>query len=437
MKAKKFLAVSTVMVMSTLGLAACGDDTGSTGGGGGSTNADGSVEMTFWHNSTTGPGKEYWDRMVSEFEAANEGITINVQSIQNEDMDGKLQTALNSGDAPDIFMARGGGKLADIVEAGQALDLTDLISDEVMTAVGEGTFGAFSIDGKIYGMPTAVLPGGMYYSKDLFEEAGIEGTPTTFAELDDAVAKLKAIDVAPIALGGKAAWPAAHWYYFFALRSCGQDVMDTIAQTRDFSDPCWLDAAKNLNDFAGTEPFNDGFLTTEAQGSAGSSAGMIANHLAGMELMGAWNPGVIADLTPDKQPLEDLGWFPFPAVEGGAGDPTAMMGGVDGYSCSAQAPAEACGKFLNFFMSKENQEAYAEAFVTLPANQDSQGVIEDPALLDILESYNNAAYVTVWLDTLLGQNVGNALNGGVVEMLAGSGTPEGVITSVNDALAKE
>ncbi len=39
-------------------------------------------------------------------------------------MDGKLQTALNAGDAPDIFMSRGGGKLADVVKAGQVMDLT-------------------------------------------------------------------------------------------------------------------------------------------------------------------------------------------------------------------------------------------------------------------------------------------------------------------------
>ena len=43
-------------------------------------------------------------------------MTVDIQSVQNEDMDGKLQTALNSGDAPDIFMARGGGKLADVVQ---------------------------------------------------------------------------------------------------------------------------------------------------------------------------------------------------------------------------------------------------------------------------------------------------------------------------------
>ena len=74
---------------------------------------------------------------------------------------------------------------------------------------------------------------------------------------------------------------------------------------------------------------------------AGSSAGLIANHKAGMELMGAWDPGTIATLTPNQKPLPDLGWFPFPAVPGGAGDPSAMMGGIDGYSLSTNAPNEA------------------------------------------------------------------------------------------------
>ena len=116
MIARKLLAVSAAMVMGAAGLTACsgGDDGGSGDESGGDT------EMTFWHNSTTGEGKAYWDATVADFEAANPGVTIKIQAIQNEDMDGKLQTALNSGDAPDIFMARGGGKLADVVDAGQA-----------------------------------------------------------------------------------------------------------------------------------------------------------------------------------------------------------------------------------------------------------------------------------------------------------------------------
>lgn len=431
MKARKTLAVTAAAIVAAMTLAACG---GGDSGSGGEDGGD--VTMTFWHNSTTGDGKAYWEDTVAAFEEANPGVTINIQSIQNEDMDGKLQTALNSGDAPDIFMARGGGKLADVVEAGQAMDLSDALTQETRDALGEASLSAFTVDGGVYGVPTAVLPGGIYYSKDLFTQAGITETPTTVDELSAAVDKLKAAGIQPIALGAKDAWPAAHWYYFFALRECSQDTMTQAAKDMSFDDECWTKAGEDLQDFAGTAPFNDGYLTTTAQQGAGSSAGMIANHQAAMELMGAWDPGVIASLTPDQQPLADLGWFPFPAVDGGDGDATAMMGGVDGFTCYVDAPA-ACADFLNFIAEKENQEGYAEAFVTLPASKDAQSVVTDPALQDVLAAYNDAAYVSVWLDTLFGQNVGNALNTSVVEMLAGSGSPDKIVEAVNAAAAKE
>jgi multiple sugar transport system substrate-binding protein/raffinose/stachyose/melibiose transport system substrate-binding protein len=409
--------------------------TGCSGAASPSASSSGPVTMTFWHNSTTGDGLQYWKDTVAAFEKANPNVTINIQAIQNEDMDGKLQTALNSGDGPTIFMARGGGKLADVVAADKVMDITSQISSDVKASYGDAIFSAFTIDGKIYGMPTSVLPGGIYYSKDLFRQAGITSAPTTFDELNSAVTKLKAAGITPIALGGKDAWPAAHWYYFMALRDCSKDAMNTAAAKKDFSDPCWTKAGEDLKAFSSTSPFNTGFLTTSAQQGAGSSAGMLANHKAAMELMGAWDPGVIASLTPDTKALPDLGWFAFPAVSGGAGDPSALMGGSDGFACAKNAPA-ACVQFLNFIASKANQEGYAKAFQTLPASRDAQSGVTDPALKDVLTAYNKASYVMLWLDTMYGQNVGNALNGGVVNMLAGKGTPADIVTAVKTAAAK-
>ena len=231
MKARKLLTATAVALAGTLVLTACG-------GGGDSGSDDGSVSMTFWHNSTTGEGKAYWEETVAAFEEANPGVTIEIQAIQNEDMDGKLQTALNSGDAPDIFMARGGGKLADVVEAGQAMDLTDAIDDTTREAVGDAALSAFTVDGKVYGMPVSILPGGVYYSEDLFEQAGVTANPTTIGELEGVVDQLKTAGVAPIALGAKDAWPAAHWYYFFALRECSQDTINTGRRSCARSPPC-------------------------------------------------------------------------------------------------------------------------------------------------------------------------------------------------------
>src|SRR5690625_2052017 len=104
----KAMALSAALALT---VSACGGDDGGGGSSGGSGGSgDGDVTLTFWHNSTTGEGREYWENTAAAFEEANEGVTIEIQAIQNEDMDGKLQTALNSGDAPDVFMARGGDR---------------------------------------------------------------------------------------------------------------------------------------------------------------------------------------------------------------------------------------------------------------------------------------------------------------------------------------
>ena len=433
MKLRKSLAVSAALVMGAAGLTACSS---SGGGGASSGSSGGATTMTFWHNATTGDGKAFWAKTAADFEKAHPNVKITIQAIQNEDLDGKLQTALNSGSAPDIFLQRGGGKMAAMVSAGQLMDISASITDATKQAIPAGSFKAEQLDGKTYAMPVSMLPGGLFYSQTLFTKAGITETPKTFDDLNAAVTKLKAQGVDPIAVGAKDAWPAAHWFFFMALRECSADTLNKAAADKTFTDPCWLKAGQDLATFAATKPFNKGFLTTAAQQGAGSSAGLVANHKASMELMGAWDPGVIASLTPDQKPLPDLGWFPFPTISGGQGDPKAIMAGVDGYSCSAKAPKPACTDFLTYIATTPVEEAYYKAFNAPPVNTEAQAIVTEPYLKSIMEAYNSAPYVSQWLDTLYGQNVGNALNVGVVNLLAGKGDAVGIIKAANDAAAK-
>ena len=182
-------AAAAVATLGMLGLTGCSG--GSDGAG-----ADGATTLTMWHNSTTGPGKQYWADAAAAFHEENPDVTIKVTSIQNEDMDGKLQTAVNSGDMPDVFMARGGSKLADVVAAGKVKDLSDKIDPDVKKAIGDAALSAFTVDGKLYGVPMAVLPGGLFYSKDLFAKAVATGK-TNFTEYDFARVELTRLDAAP------------------------------------------------------------------------------------------------------------------------------------------------------------------------------------------------------------------------------------------------
>jgi quinol monooxygenase YgiN len=81
-------AVGAAVAFAVAGLTACSSS--------GSATPAKKVTLTFWQNSTTGPGVQFWKTTIADFEKANKNITIDMQSIQNEDLDGKLQTAFNS-----------------------------------------------------------------------------------------------------------------------------------------------------------------------------------------------------------------------------------------------------------------------------------------------------------------------------------------------------
>jgi len=441
MKKTRVAAVAALGLGIVLSASACsssGSSTGGTSSSGGASASSGSnsnsspVSLTFWNNATPGPGLTYYQNAIKQFEAAHPGVTIKMQNIQNEDYDGKLQTALNSNTAPDILFQRGGGKMQAMVNAGQLQQLNLSAADK--TNIGAGA-PVDSINGTVYGIPLDANPEGIYYSQDLFTKAGITTTPTTIPELEADIAKLKAAGITPVAVGAKDAWPAAHWYYNFALRECSQATMNQAGQSLKFTDPCWTKAGNDLQAFLKVNPFQTGFLTTAAQVGAGSSAGLLANHKAAMELMGAWEPGTVQSLTPNQKPLPDLRWFPFPSVPGGAGNPSAMMGGFNGYSLSKNAPAQAW-QFLEFLLTTPQQEAYAKAFVTIPINPAAQGVVTDPSAVEVKTALNKAGYTMQFLDTQYGQNVGNALNAAVVNLLAGKGTPAGIVSATSEAAAK-
>jgi raffinose/stachyose/melibiose transport system substrate-binding protein len=112
-----------------------------------------------------------------------------------------------------------------------------------------------------------------------------------------------------------------------------------------------------------------------------------------------------------------------------------MMGGGGGYSLSANAPKEAF-EFLEFLVTKPQQEAYSKAFVTIPVNKAAQSAVTESYNVSALQAFNKAAYTMQFLDTVYGQNVGNAMNTAVVNLLAGKGTAADIVKATNEAAAK-
>jgi raffinose/stachyose/melibiose transport system substrate-binding protein len=427
-------------------LAACGttDDPGGTngasptnGGNGGNGGQGEDVTITWWHNGTGEPLVSFWEEIAREFEDDNPGVTVEVQAFQNEELQRTLiPNALRSNDPPDLFQSWGAGELAEMVRAGYVRDLTDDVQAEA-DAIG-GTAAPWQIEGRTYGLPYTFGISGFWYNQELFDEAGIEGTPETLEELYEAIEQLKAADITPIAVGAGDGWPAAHYWYHFALKSCSPEVLERAQAELVFDDPCFVEAGELLEEFIASEPFNEGYLATSAQQGAGSSAGMVATGTAAMELMGHWNPGVMGGILADETgedtgPPEFLGWVNFPAIDGAQGDATAALGGGDGFSVSANAP-DATVDLLRYIASEDVQTRFGQTGAGMPVTPGSEGSIEDPNLQQVLEGLQNATYVQLWLDTAYGAAVGGAMNEAIVNFFGGQGSPESIVEAIQSAV---
>jgi raffinose/stachyose/melibiose transport system substrate-binding protein len=425
----RFVTLTAATGLALASLTACSAGDGGEGGG------DGDVTITWWHNGTTGPLPDVWEEVATEFEEAHPGVTVEQTGYQNEELQRTLiPNALAAGDPPDLFQVWPGGELRDQVENGYLMPLDDEIADTI-ESVG-ATVNPWQVDGKTYGVPFTFGIEGFWYNTDLFEQAGIDAPPATFDELIDAVAKLKDAGITPIAVGAGDKWPAAHWWYQFALHSCSPETLQAAETDYDFEDECFVEAGEQLEEFLALEPFQEGFLGTPAQQGAGSSAGLVANGQAAMELMGHWNAGVIGGLTPDQQVPPFLGWFPFPGIEGADGDPTAALGGGDGFGCSAEAPPE-CAELLEYIMSEDVQAKFAASGSGIPTVPAATEALEDENLKAVAEGLANASFVQLWLDTAYGTTVGNAMNEGITNLFGGAGTPEDVVTKMQDAAATQ
>ena len=117
--------------------------------------------------------KEEIEQLIADYEAQNEGITIEPTQLPWADYWTKLETMLATGDdAPDIFWVN----LAHLIEylpAGYMLPLNDDVMelDKYSQAATDLLKGD---DGSYYGVPFLLDPNVLIYNKAMFDEAGLE-----------------------------------------------------------------------------------------------------------------------------------------------------------------------------------------------------------------------------------------------------------------------
>ncbi|MFF4046530.1 extracellular solute-binding protein [Streptomyces chartreusis] len=420
-----FLAASAAAGVGMTALSGCGGD--SDGG-----SSDGTTTIEWWNISTTEPTKSVWAALAKKFEAQNPKVKVKIVQLENDAYKSKMTALTASGKLPDIFHTWGGGVLRQQVDAGLVEDLTDRTKDfaEGLLPVAKEPY---LLDEKVYGIPFDIGMIGFWYNKALFKDAGVAEPPTTWADFLDAVRKLKAKNITPLALAGKEKWPGMYYWAYLSMRTAGASALQKAYDDQDFTGDPFVQAGQHLQELVDLQPFQKGFLGAAYSSPTGQAA-TVGNGKAAMELMGQWAPVVQADA--GKGLGDDLGFFPFPAVEGGKGTITEVFGGGGGHALRSGAPQEAVD-FLKFFASEATDVELVKKTSALPVVPAAESAITDPNIKAVQAQLKAATGFQLYLDQAYAPAVGQEVNDSVGALIAGSKSPQQVAESITKTAKEE
>lgn len=426
-------ATEAAMAEPTATEAAAAEPTATTGP---VTLGTGSTKIVWWHISTAPDQRANWQDLANKYVTDHPNVSIEITVLENEAFKSKLATAMQSGAPPDLFQSWGGGVLKQYADAGLVQDLTSALAEGGWgDSFQPAPLGLYKVGDKNYGVPWEAGMVGFWYNKSLFTKAGIAAPPTTWAELLDDVSKLKTAGFTPIALGGKDEWPGAFWWEYLATRVGGSDAFTkAYDRTGSFSDKAFVDAGNLLKQLVDLDPFQTGFLGATYP----DQQVLMANGQAAMELMGQWAPGADRAVATDVNAYnENLGFFPFPSVDGGAGEPTDVLGGADGFAIGKNAPAETID-FVRYLTSVETQSAMAASnTAVLPVVKGAEKSLSDPLMQEVAQRVGAAKYYQLYYDQYMSPAVGQVVNDQTTAIFAKSSDPESVAKAIDESVASE
>ena len=400
----------------------------------GPTDAPKAVTVEWWHITTADPGKAVFQGIADAYMAAHPNVKINITILENEAFKTKLATTMQSGQGvPDLFQSWGGGIMAQQADAGVLKDITSDISSWSST-VNPGALSIYAYKGKQYGVPWDMGMIGVWYNKALFTKAGISAPPATWSDFLADVTKLKAAGIVPLAIAGKDEWPAMHLWTYLTLRIGGGDNLAQMVQTGNWNTAACTAAGDEVVKLNALSPYQPGYKA--AVYDKGEAAAM-GNGKAAMEVMGQWAPSVQqANSTSGKGIGADLGWFPFPTVDGGKGAATDGVGGGNGIAVGKNASPEALD-FLKFFSSVYNGNKINASNIGMSTIVGTEASVTDANLKAVLTGRGTAKFMQLYLDQATNAAMGQAINDATGALFAGASTPAKVCQAITDAAAKK
>lgn len=357
-------------------LAACGG--GEAGDGEGAT-GDGSLTMWMLTNEPT--QAEAMEAVTQGFEEEH-GVTVSIQERSTDAHKEALRRVAGTGAGPDIYQYwTGPGLGGELVDAGMSRDLSDMYeeygwNDRFTDAALDGV----TQYGGYHGVPWVVQGQGIFYNKELFEQAGISDLPQTYEELVAAAESLQQAGITPMTFGGTVNWHVMRLLDNLIETFCGPEIADrlNVEQQGWDSEECVTEAFSELAMW-GQEHLNEGFM-----GIANTDAAQLFfRGEAAMTIEGMWFNAQVPDNGMDP---ENVGIFLFPTGT------DRIYGFSEAFYISEESDnAELAGQFLDYATSAEAQENVIGAWAPLSVNPEVEpDLSENPLHEPWLEFFEQA-----------------------------------------------
>lgn len=385
---KKWMAVLMALTLS-LGALACGAQESKTAEttkapAGEATNAATEAEQTteaaaegkvggklvIWEH--TAQFEAPLNAVIEGFSALYPDVQVEYQVKTSDQYYNLLQTAMQAGEAPDVFWTNGKATPNYKTYADQGLLME--LNGKVDFSLFDGTqaMGIVDLDGKYYASPTAELGGrAVYYNKDIFKQLNLE-VPKNFEEFEKALETIHAADILPISFAASGSWTIL-FQFEPVLAATGLDwLMDyETTGTAKLNAPQVVAAYEKMLEWADKGYYGPGYTGVDGSGAILA----FSKGEAAMCIDGTWNIQVIQKNNPEL----NFGAFQIPTPDGKYPFVSTSSCGFS-ISKETQNP-DAALAFVNYFASLEGQTAWVSTLNAIPCTP--QIVAADPVIADV------------------------------------------------------
>lgn len=392
-------------------------------------NGEDIVEINFFHRWPNEPRKSFYDQKIKEYMDANPNVKINVDAVLNDSYKEKIRVLVSSDNLPHVFSSWSNSFAENLVSSGRIMNLNSLLEEDKEWSgnIIESQFEGFTFDDATYGVPFTIDGKVFFYNKDIFEKNNLQA-PTTYDEFIRVLDKLQDAGYeTPLVEGLTNAWAISHYMgtIFQRVLDPAVTALDYNAKTGEFTDPGYI---------KGLEIFEE---LTSYMGDLSTAI----DHETARNMFGSGELPIVYMQFAEIKLVEniggvDFGFFNFPEIAGGKGDPNALTGAPEGWMLSNDAPKEAVD-FMKFLTSKET--AYEFTKVDGQLNAIKGGVDEGNTSSASYEAYEvvlNASASAPWFDNAVNINIADIFMRGGQSLATGQVTPQEIMKDVQNRASR-